>query len=249
MTELISLGDDQFGIAMLILIFARVSTIVALLPAIGTRSVPTRVKLMIGSAISIFIFGSVDIPDVKLTLQLVLSEALLGLIFGAFLRISAFVLQIVGTIIGQATSISQLLGGTDADPAPAFGQILLLGAYALLFLSHYHIHILNALLVLYETWPIGYALAAAMVAEWVSIQTTQMFALAFSLSAPFLVLSLLYNATLGVIGKAMPQLMVAFVGAPAITFLGVLVFSLSVSVILAIWSESYLKSLLDPLGG
>ena len=43
------------------------------------------------------------------------------------------------------------------------------------------------------------------------------FALALSLAAPFVIASLLYNVALGVINKAMPQLMVAFVGAPAIT--------------------------------
>ncbi|MFC3118840.1 flagellar biosynthetic protein FliR [Jhaorihella thermophila] len=38
--------------------------------------------------------------------------------------------------------------------------------------------------------------------------------LPFSLSAPFVIASLLYNLTLGAINRAMPQLMVTLVGAP-----------------------------------
>ena len=47
--------------------------------------------------------------------------------------------------------------------------------------------------------------------------------LAFTLAAPFVLVSVLYNLTLGVINRAMPQLMVVFVGAPVITGLGLAV--------------------------
>ena len=53
--------------------------------------------------------------------------------------------------------------------------------------------------------------------QWGIDKVSGAFAMAFRLAAPFVIVSVLYNITLGVINRAMPQLMVAFVGAPVIT--------------------------------
>ena len=61
------------------------------------------------------------------------------------------------------------------------------------------------------------------------------FALAFSLAAPFVTAALLYNIALGVINRAMPQLSVTFIGAPALTAGGlllILVAALAASLVL-----------------
>ena len=52
------------------------------------------------------------------------------------------------------------------------------------------------------------------VAEWGVARVGAAFALALGLAAPFVIAAVLYNLALGVINKAMPQLMVALVGAP-----------------------------------
>ena len=57
----------------------------------------------------------------------------------------------------------------------------------------------------------------------------------FSLAAPFVIMGFAYNVALGAINRAMPQLMVAFVGAPAITAAGLLVLMLAAPVILHFW--------------
>jgi len=75
------------------------------------------------------------------------------------------------------------------------------------------------------------------------------FALGFTLAAPFVIASMLYNVTLGVINRAMPQLMVAFVGAPAITAGGLVLLFLSAPILLSVWADA-LRSFLDaPLAG
>ena len=63
----------------------------------------------------------------------------------------------------------------------------------------------------------------------------QAFALGFSLAAPFVIAGFAYNVALGAINRAMPQLMVAFVGAPAITAAGLLILMLAAPVILDFW--------------
>ena len=60
--------------------------------------------------------------------------------------------------------------------------------------------------------------------------------------------SFLYNVTLGVINKAMPQLMVAFVGAPAITAGGLALLMLSSPFLLALWGERLFAFMQSPFG-
>lgn len=48
-------------------------------------------------------------------------------------------------------------------------------------------------------------------------------------------MSILYNLALGVINKAMPQLMVAFVGAPLITLGGLFLLFLVAPLMLSVW--------------
>jgi flagellar biosynthesis protein FliR len=66
------------------------------------------------------------------------------------------------------------------------------------------------------------------------------------LAAPFFVISFLYNVALGVINRAMPQLMVAFVGAPAITFGALVLLLLAVPAGLVIWWNAFSIVLDDP---
>ena len=51
-------------------------------------------------------------------------------------------------------------------------------------------------------------------------------------------MSVLYNLALGAINKAMPQLMVAFVGAPVITAGGLLILCISSPLILTVWLDA-----------
>jgi flagellar biosynthetic protein FliR len=67
------------------------------------------------------------------------------------------------------------------------------------------------------------------------------------LSAPFVLVSLIYNVAMGIINKAMPQLMVAFVGAPAITAGGMILLFVSLPFLLPIWMARFDAVLAAPL--
>ena len=85
-------------------------------------------------------------------------------------------------------------------------------------------------------------------AAWGVARVAMAFALGFSLAAPFVIAAFAYNVALGAINRAMPQLMVAFVGAPAITAAGILLLLLASPLILTYWSGRLDATLADPLG-
>ena len=96
--------------------------------------------------------------------------------------------------------------------------------------------------------PAGMALIPGDAAAWASDRAGHVFSLALSLAAPFAAASFVYNLALGAINRAMPQLMVAFVGAPAITAGALLILWAAAPEILARWGEAADLALIDPFG-
>ena len=86
------------------------------------------------------------------------------------------------------------------------------------------------------------------IAQWGVMQITQAFALAFTLAAPFIIVSVLYNVTLGVINRAMPQMMVVFVGAPVITGAGLFLLFLLSPTLLNLWADALVLFIANPFG-
>ena len=118
---------------------------------------------------------------------------------------------------------------------PALGHVLSVAALALLMVTGFHVKAVAFFILSYELMPPLRLPDAAVLAAVSRAEVSRAFALAFSLAAPFVILSALYNLTLGFINKAMPQLMVAFVGAPVITLGAVALMALVAPALLATW--------------
>jgi flagellar biosynthetic protein FliR len=130
---------------------------------------------------------------------------------------------------------------------PAIGNILMLAGITLAVAAGLHVKAAVAVARSYEVLPMGLPVPAADVAAWGTARVAQAFALGFSLAAPFVIAAFAYNLALGAINRAMPQLMVAFVGAPAIIAAGLLILMLAAPVILQFWSGRLDLTLADPL--
>lgn len=249
----LSLAEGAAWSAFAVLL--RVGAMMALIPAFGETVVPVRVRLALGLAFTAVIWPAVQTglpppPSDAIGLAgLALAETGTGVFLGLVLRLFVITLQVVGTIAAQSTSLSQIFGGTaGADPLPAMGHVLLVAGLALAAVLDLHVRVAQFLIFSYEMIPAGRLPSPYVVAEAGVAQIGHSFALAFTLAAPFLVASLLYNVTLGVINRAMPQLMVAFVGAPAITAGGLFLLLLTAPVIIGLWSDELFGFLRAPFG-
>lgn len=156
-------------------------------------------------------------------------------VIGLGVRLFILSLQTAGAIAAQSTSLSQIMGGAAIEPLPAMGHVLTIGAFALAVMTGLHVKAAQLLIHSYVILPIGLFLAPNHVADWGLSQVAYAFELAFLLAAPFVIMSILYNLALGVINKAMPQLMVAFVGAPLITLGGLFLLFLVAPLMLSVW--------------
>lgn len=233
-------------------VFLRVGSFIGLMPGFGEASVPVRIKLAlafvmtlpVAAAIPPFVMG----PDLSAILPLILTETIAGVLLGLSLRMFVIVLQTAGAIAAQATSLAQVFAGAGGDPQPAMAHLLVIAGLALAMLAGLHVKAVSLIILSYEMFAPGQWPVAGVVAVWGSGIIGRAFALAFTLAAPFVIVSVLYNLTMGAINRAMPQLMVVFVGAPLITFGGLAVLMLLTPLLLQVWLAAFDTFLLDPGG-
>jgi flagellar biosynthetic protein FliR len=237
------------------LVFVRVGAAMAVLPAFGEQPVPMRVRLALALAFSGIVAPAAMplLPAFEGPLAgqaaLLAAEASVGLILGLGLRLFVLALQMAGAIAAQSVSLSQIFGGSaGADPQPAIGFLLTIAGLALAVMADLHVHAAAALIGSYAPFPPGVFPQAALVASWGTFRVSEAFATGFTLAAPFVVASLVYNVALGVINRAMPQLMVSFVGAPVLTFGGLALLLLSAPMLLQVWLLGLERYLAAPFG-
>jgi len=251
LAALLNLAPPYLG--AVVLVFLRIGASMALLPAFGELMIPGRVRLALTLA-----FTAIVVPAVapalaaaeagRPLLALAGGEVLAGLMLGVSLRFVVIGLQLAGTMAAQATSLAQLLGGASVEPQPALGLVLLLGALALVTSLGLHVQMAAMFIGSYDILGPGAAPVPGDVARWGTALAGGAFRMGFLFAMPFVAASLVYNLALGVINRAMPQLMVALVGAPAITFGALLLLALAAPEILALWQVALEERLADPFG-
>lgn len=234
------------------LVFFRVAALVSVLPAFGERSVPARVKLMLAVMFTMIVAPAVDVPAAvqgpMATARFIGTEAVIGLALGLGIRLFVLALHTAGSIAAQSTSLAQVLGGAAVEPIPAMGYVMVIAGLALAVMSGLHVQAAKLLIQSYDVFPAGEFPVAQDLSAWGVARISKAFSLAFLLAAPFVIASLVYNLTLGVINRAMPQLMVAFVGAPVITWAGLFLLFVSAPLLLSVWIQALGSFLGNPMG-
>jgi flagellar biosynthetic protein FliR len=249
--QLAALLDVAEGLAWAgCLVFLRVGALVAMLPGFGEQAVPQRVKLgvVIGFTlvISPLVTARPDLPQPGMIV--LLGEAAAGLILGIGARLFLLALQTAAAIIAQATTLSQLFAGASPEPQPAIGNLLVIAGIALALVAGLHVQAVQLVLLSYDILPAGGYIDPAAASDWNLRLVGQSFGLAFSLAAPFVIASMIYNLALGAINRAMPQLMVSMVGAPALTLGALVLLAVATPFLMAGWLQAFELYLASPFG-
>lgn len=246
LSELSGVGADL--VWRMFLVFLRVGAAMALLPAFGEQSVPQRVRLILALAFTMVVAPAAGpMPAVGLVAPMI-SETAIGLSLGIALRLFVIALQIAGSIAANATSLAQLFGGSGPEPQPAVGNLLVMAGLAIAVAAGLHVQIAQALILSYQVFPAGEVPSAGDMTQWGLTQISQAFARGFILAAPFTIAAFLYNVALGVINRAMPALMVSFVGAPALAGGSLVLIAIISPAMLTAWLFALQGFLAQPLG-
>ena len=139
---MIELLAETLNIAQVVLwagflVLLRLGAMISLLPGIGERSLPMRVRLGLALALSALLAPLIDAPtlssgDFPELLFLCAKEIGVGLLMGLSIRFLAHGLLVAGSVAAQATSLAQLFGNAMSDgPQPSIALVLYWGGLAL----------------------------------------------------------------------------------------------------------------------
>jgi flagellar biosynthetic protein FliR len=225
-------------------VLLRIGAMMAFLPAFGEQAVPARVKAGLTVALTVLVApavaGQISAPPLRPSLLglILMAEVVTGLLFGLILRLAIMALATAGALIAQGLALAQMFGaGPAAEPLPVFSHLLVGAGLALAAALGLHVEAVGFILGSYSLVPFALVPGSGIVLEEAVNAIAKSFGSALVLAAPFLIGSLVYNLAIGVINRAMPQLMVTFIGAPFLTLGGLAMLALTAPFALSHWAS------------
>lgn len=231
--------------AAFMLVFARIGTMVMLLPGLGELTVPVRVRLTIALVLAAIFLPlhrdayALDLRQFGPVLQMLGQELLVGVVLGLTARLTVSALQVAGAVIAQQMGLGFV---TAVDPTQGqqnviVGNFLTILGITLVFATDLHYLVIAALNDSYRLFAPGAVFLAGDIAALFTKTVGAAFKVGIQLSAPFLVFGLLFNLGLGILSRLMPQMQVYFVGMPLSILLGFLILLLVVSAMMGTFIE------------
>ena len=221
----------------LLLVFARIGSAIMLLPGFGEVYVSGRIRLIIGLALAVVITpvvgtGLPGLPAGPLELFVLIGgEILIGLFLGALARLLISALHVAGVIVGYQSSLANamLFDPSTAQQGSLIGTFLTVLGIFLIFIANLHHVMLLALIDSYTLFTPGAPLPVGDFAEMASRLVAQSFTLALKISAPVVVIGLIFYLGLGLLARLMPQVQVFFIAIPLQTALGFFLLALTMT--------------------
>jgi len=240
--------------AAFMLMFARIGTMIMLLPGLGETGVPTRMRLVVALVLTAVLLPlhraayTVDLRSLGPVLVALAEELLIGAVLGLTARLTISALQVAGSIVAQQLGLGFVtaVDPTQGQQGVIVGNFLSMLGITVLFATNLHYLVIAALNDSYALFRPGEVPFAGDMAALVTSTTAGAFRIGVQLSAPFLVFGLLFNLGLGVLSRLMPQMQVFFVGVPASILIGFLVLLLVIGAMMSTFHD-YLEGVLRQL--
>ena len=214
--------------AAFLLVFARIGTMVMLLPGLGELSVPVRVRLVIALLLTAMLLPihreayQLDLRAAGPVVGTLFQELLVGAVLGLTARVTISALQVAGSVIAQQLGLGFVtaVDPTQGQQGVIVGNFLSVLGITLIFVTDLHHLVIAALNDSYRLFRPGEVPLLGDIAALLTQTVAGAFRVGVQLSAPFLVFGLLFNLGLGVLSRLMPQMQVFFVGLPLSILLG-----------------------------
>jgi len=221
-------------IEIFFLCFARISAFIVLLPVLGSKTVPSQVKVAVSLLLAVFmmpaVHGSIDaaaqgaIPF----FILVAKEVLVGITLGFVTKFLFAGIQLGGEIIGvqMGFGVAKVVDPGYRSQMSIISEFQTVVATLIYLTISGHHFLLQGLSLTYSAIPVGAPLQQNSMAGQISAMASGMFISAVKIGAPVIAALLLSNVALGIVARTVPQMNIFIVGLPlkiAIGFIGLMV--------------------------
>ena len=222
--------------ATFMLVFARIGSMVMLLPALGETNIPAQIKVAIAVMLTLIILPlhrsayRIDLSSLNPVLVMMAHEIIVGIVLGATAKVTFSALQVGGAVIAQQMGLGFVtsVDPTQGEQGVLIGNFLTMLGVTLLFATDSHYLVIAALNDSYNIFSPSDLMPSGDIAALATRAFSAAFRIGMQLSAPFLVFGLVFNIGLGVLARLMPQMQVYFVGVPLSIMVGFLILLLVV---------------------
>lgn len=230
-----------------LLLFARVGAVTMLLPVFSEDAIPAQIRVLLALGLTLAfsgLLGANVLPHARhegVLLALLLSELVVGLALGMLVKLFFQAIGMAGSLVSMQVGLSSAL---LFDPALG-GQVPVLtklcalaAALVCLGMGIHHLWI-AAIVRSYSAFPVGTVPNPGDLAELAIATIGKSFALALSLSGPFLVYGLVFNLALGFSSRLAPAIQVFFIAQPLNLLLGLALFAGTVGGMLVLFGDKF----------
>ena len=225
-------------VLILTFVFIRISAILFMIPALGEKSVPIRVKGGLAILISLLVFPSVraEIPHFQAEAEIVAiaiamaGEVMIGVVIGFAAKIIFAGIQFAGEMIGlqMGFSIVNVIDPVSSAQVSIMAEFQYLVAMLVyLAIDAHHIFIFAIVDSYRIVAPFGYHFSTPLI-QALMIFSKGLFVTAIKISAPVMAVLLFTNVALGVIARTVPQMNVFIVGFPLQIAAGLTIMGLTI---------------------
>ena len=235
---------DQFHIFLLV--FLRVSALLAVAPIFGHRLYLGRAKVGLGIMVSFIAFplvsqSGIQVPEgvFPYTFMMV-GEVIMGLILGFVVLLLFIGIQFAGQLAGlqMGFGIVNVIDPQSSEQVSIIGQFLNILAILLVLTLNGHHLILQGLVHSFEVVPLGGIEFKEVVMQKLVVLSNEVFIIAIKISIPVLLSLFLISVAMGILARTVPQMNVFIVGFPVQLAVGLSVLVASLPLFYIILNKS-----------
>lgn len=231
----ISIQDIYSALEGFLWPFLRLSAMLFAAPILGARTVPVRIRIVLGIVLTILLQPVLPVsPGIEALsaagLVTALQQIAIGVVMGMTLQImfSAFVMAGMITATTMGLSFASTVDPQNGIQIPMIGQLyLIIGTLLFLGLDG-HLLLIEILAASFVAWPIGDTLFDSNLYLAIGLFGAQMFLAAVMIALPATMGVLMVNLGLGIVTRAAPQLNIFSVGFPVTILSGFVLILLSI---------------------
>ncbi|MBX9754413.1 MAG: flagellar type III secretion system protein FliR [Pseudomonadaceae bacterium] len=242
---MLELTTEQIGawVGSFLLPLFRIASLLMVMPIIGTKLVPARVRLYLALAICLVLAPTVPpiAPFDAVSLQAILliaQEILIGVMLGFTLQLFFHLFSVAGQIIAVQTGLgfAAMVDPGNGVSVPVLAQMLLMLVTLLFLAMNGHLVVFEVLAESFITLPIGTGLSTAHYWELAG-KLGWVFGAGLLLVLPAVTALLVINLAFGLMTRAAPQLNIISIGFPLTMVLGLVIFWLGLGDFLAQYQQ------------
>lgn len=253
----IHLADLSGTLLVYLLVFSRTGAMIMVLPAVGDRTVPAQVRLVLALAVSLALtpavaqaYPQVALANATALVLMLAKEITAGILVGTMARIIMSALAVAGELIAMQTGLAyaQAIDPTMGSQSAVIGNFVTLVGTVLVFATNLHHLAIAAIHGSYALIPPGAALPTSDMAELSIRLVGGSFALGLQLAAPFLVFGFAVSAAIGLLARLMPQMQVFFVAMPINILAGFFLLLLLIGSMMTVFLNYYASEMAHFMG-